>query len=290
MRGNSPCSEGWGPGAHPGAETIRGMQVQRASSILVRVLHVLLATVVLVATLLPLDAGAWGQKGHHLIASLAESQLTPKARLEVARLLSLEPGATLISISTWADEHRSPATAAWHYVNFPRSSCAYDAVRDCPGGQCVVGAIERQLDILKSATNDESRLLALKYLVHLVGDVHQPLHAGFGDDRGGNSYQLQAFGRGTNLHALWDTGLLASRGEDVPAALARLSLMPVDDAARRSSMASAAEESCHIVSGPGFYPGRALPEDYVARYAPIMDRQILLAGGRLAELLNQALR
>lgn len=253
-------------------------------------LHVLLSVVVLVATLLPWEASAWGRQGHHLIASLAEAQLTPKARLELARLLALEPGATLVSISTWADEHRSPATAAWHYVNFPRSSCAYDAVRDCPGGQCVVGAIEQQLDILKSATNDESRLLALKYLVHLVGDVHQPLHAGFGDDRGGNSYQLQAFGRGTNLHALWDTGLLANRGENVPAALARLSQISVDDAARRSSVANAAEESCQIVSGPDFYPGRALTDDYVARNTPVMDRQIVLAEAKLAELINRALR
>lgn len=256
----------------------------------VRVLHVMLCTAILVATMFPRGASAWGQQGHHLVAGLAQSQLTPKARLEVARLLALEPGATLMSISTWADEHRSPATAAWHYVNFPRSSCAYDAARDCPGGQCVVGAIERQFDILKSATHDESRLLALKYLAHLVGDVHQPLHAGFGDDRGGNSYQLQAFGRGTNLHALWDTGLLSHRGDDLPAALARLSRMPLDDAVRRSAAASAAEESCRIVSAPDFYPGRAITDEYIARYMPVMDRQLVLAGARLAELLNRALR
>lgn len=65
---------------------------------------------------------AWGAQGHQVIASLAWAQMTPTARMEVNRLLALEPGETLVSISTWADEHRSPTTAAWHYVNFPRDS------------------------------------------------------------------------------------------------------------------------------------------------------------------------
>jgi len=153
---------------------------------------------------------AWGSEGHQVIALIAQSQLTPKARGEVDRLLKLEPGATLDSVSTWADEHRNPSTAPWHYVNFPRETCVYEQARDCPDGKCVVGAIERQSKILAFATTDEERLAALKFLVHFVGDVHQPLHAGYLDDKGGNTYQLQAFMRGTNLHALWDTVIIRS--------------------------------------------------------------------------------
>jgi len=93
---------------------------------------------------------AWGTQGHQVIASLAWAQITPAAKMEVNRLLALEPGETIVSISTWADEHRSPATAAWHYVNFPRDSCVYDRERDCPDGKCVVGAIEKQTEILQS--------------------------------------------------------------------------------------------------------------------------------------------
>jgi hypothetical protein len=152
---------------------------------------------------LSVTAHAWGTEGHQVIASLAERQLTPAARAEVNSLLALEPGETLVSISTWADEHRSPQTAAWHYVNFPRDSCTYDANRDCPVGKCVIEAINRQADILRSSAPDEKRLTALKYLVHLVADVHQPLHAGYRDDKGGNLYQLQTFMRGSNLHARW---------------------------------------------------------------------------------------
>jgi hypothetical protein len=153
---------------------------------------------------------AWGSDGHQIVAMLAEAQLTPTARKELDRLLAQEPGSTLASISTWADEHRNPATAAWHYVNFPRGDCSYQPERDCPDGKCVVGVLDRQVEVLRTSVDDEKRLNALKYVVHFMGDIHQPLHAGYRDDRGGNSYQLQAFMRGTNLHAFWDSGLIKS--------------------------------------------------------------------------------
>lgn len=162
------------------------------------------------AALAPLHTYAFGTEGHQIVAALAEQRLSDHARAEAGKLLALEPGSTLVSISVWADETRSPSTAAWHYVNLPRDAdCQYDAARDSPDGQCVVAAIERQRRVLASAAPDVERLEALKYLVHFVADVHQPLHAGYADDRGGNKYQVQAFGRGTNLHAVWDSALIA---------------------------------------------------------------------------------
>ena len=120
-----------------------------------------------------------GVAGHRLVATLAEQQLTPRTKSEIDRLLAAELGATLASISTRADESRSPRTAPWHYVNLPRDAdCQYDAARDCPNGQCVVGAIERQLKVLVAAASDTEKLQALKYLVHFVADIHQPLHVG----------------------------------------------------------------------------------------------------------------
>lgn len=144
---------------------------------------------------------AWGFEAHRLIASLAEQQLTPQAQKEIQRLLALEPGATLASISTWADENKSRRTAAWHYVNLPHGDCNYVKARDCPDGACVVEALTAQSAVLKSNAPDAERLTALKYVVHLVGDVHQPLHAGYASDKGGSTYQVQAFGKGKNLHA-----------------------------------------------------------------------------------------
>jgi hypothetical protein len=239
-------------------------------------------------------AGAWGVDGHRLIGDLAQQQLSPKARAEVGRLLNLEPGATLGSIANWADEHRSPADSPWHYVNLPRNGgCRFEAARDCTQGQCVVAAIDRQAAILGARGADADRLKALKYVVHFVADVHQPLHAGFADDRGGNTVQLQAYGRGTNLHAVWDTALVVNW----PGGLERLTREleaaiqgPIAVAARGADPARWAEESCRVVKEDWFYPDRRkLESGYQERAQRIVRAQIILATQRLADLLNRVL-
>lgn len=237
---------------------------------------------------LPLTAQAWGTQGHQVVANLAQAQLSGPARREVERLLALEPGETLASISTWADEHRSPQTAAWHYVNFPRDSCSFEPARDCPDGKCVVHAIDRQLQTLTSQAPDAKRLVALKYLVHLVADVHQPLHAGYLDDKGGNTYQLQAFMRGSNLHALWDIGLISYLNEDAETMSTRLLARPLPDQAHDLNVVHAAQESCRIVGMQGFYPERKVGLDYIARFIPTVEQRLALAGARLANMLNRA--
>jgi hypothetical protein len=234
-------------------------------------------------------AHAWGADGHRMIASFAERNLSAAARTETNRLMALEPGATLVSISTWADEHRSPQTAAWHYVNFPRGDCVYNEQRDCPDGNCVVGAIKRQLQVLASNAPDDKRLSALKYVVHFVGDVHQPLHAGFSDDKGGNKYQLQAFMKGSNLHAVWDTGLLKNLNVEPEAMALRLQKLTVGLPVANLDPVNAAEESCNIVALNGFYPDRLVEVSYIQRYTPVMERRLAAAGARLAGMLNEVL-
>ena len=237
-------------------------------------------------------AQAWGVQGHQVVAAIAWQDLKPAAREQATRLLALEPGQTLVSVATWADEHRSPATAPWHYLNFPRGVCQFEAARDCQDGQCVVGAIERQRAILASSATDAERLWALKYLVHFVADVHQPLHAGYQDDRGGNTVQLRFLMRGSNLHALWDKGLIeqlalndaALMGAVQAQALAPESLINVVPTA-----IDIAEESCRIVAQPGFYPQGDPSPAYVLRMTPVLLQRLALAGRRLAALLNQAL-
>jgi hypothetical protein len=250
-------------------------------------------TVWFVMALLPNGlAFAWGVEGHQVVALVAEKALAPKARAEVDRLLALEPGTTLASVSTWADEHRSPQTAPWHYVNFPRGNCIYQSERDCPDGRCVVAAIDAQSKVLASGAADDERLLALKYLVHFVGDVHQPLHAGYQDDKGGNTYQLQIFMRGSNLHAVWDSGLIKYTNEDAKTIAGRLTSTNGIAAAVGVpwTSAQAAQESCRIVETPGFYPGRLVDAAYIEQFKPVMERRLALAGARLAELLNRLLK
>jgi hypothetical protein len=233
---------------------------------------------------------AWGAEGHRLIGELAESQLTPAARAEVSRLLALEPGASLSSIATWADEIRSRETAPWHYVNPPPGNCSYERARDCEDGQCAVDALIAQVAILQSRDKDEQRLIALKWVVHLVGDVHQPLHAGFKGDKGGNLYQLQAFGRGTNLHSLWDGVLIRNRVGGVDALRAATMTPGIAPAALPQAEAWAVE-SCKIVVTPGFYPdGRFIDPAYVDRWDPVLVARLKVAAQRLAATLNGALR
>lgn len=138
--------------------------------------------------------------------------------------------------------------------------------------------------------SDEKRLKALKYLVHLVADVHQPLHAGYRDDKGGNAYQLQAFMRGSNLHALWDTGLIRNMDEDTGITVKRLVAKHVPRKPLSANIAAAAaEESCRIVGLDGFYPQRKVGMDYVGRFTPVVEQRLELAGSRLAVVLNTVL-
>ena len=235
-------------------------------------------------------AHAFGTEGHDVVALIAQQFLSADAKTKIAALLALEPGETLVTISTWADRTRDKATAAWHYVNLPRdANCEYAAARDCPGGDCVVGAIEAQVQRLASNAAPAERLEALKFVVHFVGDVHQPLHAGFADDKGGNTYQLQAFGRGTNLHAVWDTALIHDIDPSAQSLAKKLIAKASASPAPNFAPAQWASESCKIVSRPDFYPARTLPAEYLTTFEPVVEQRLYLAGLRLAATLNQAL-
>ena len=142
------------------------------------------------ALLLGGNAHAFGSFGHQLIADLAQARLTPEAAGRVDGLLALEGITHLRDISTWADvvrdDPRFKRTAPLHYVNFPRKQCTFVMPRDCANGVCVIGGIAAFSRVLKDPRSSKfERLIALKWLVHLVGDLHQPMHVGYADDRGG---------------------------------------------------------------------------------------------------------
>jgi hypothetical protein len=161
---------------------------------------------------------AWGRIAHRASAKLAESRLSPRTRALIRELL--EPGESLADASTWADDHSReiPGSNAWHFVNVPIWEDHYDP-RHCRGQGCVVSKIaDFKAALLDRNTPPTRRRTALRFLIHLVQDVHQPMHVADRNDRGGNSVQLR-FGRydNTNLHQVWDSGLLsrAYRNEDV---------------------------------------------------------------------------
>lgn len=241
---------------------------------------------ILLCSTVSLDVKAWGELGHHVVASVAQQQLSTNAAMQTQRLLNLEPGQTLVSISTWADEHRDSTTSRWHFVNLPPDSCLYNEARDCPGGDCVVRAIEDQLVVLKSDPSEIKRLQALKFLVHFVADLHQPLHSGFAHDRGGNQYQININGIGSNLHALWDIGLVNHAGANLGVWIEKFNRLPKLTGSMSLNPAQMANESCEIVASRGFYPTHNVPEEYLDRFAPFVASQLEKAASRLARLLN----
>ncbi len=168
-------------------------------------------------------AWAWGPEGHALVADMAQAHLSPAAASEVRRLLSVEGYRRLDQVSSWPDAIRSaePTTGPWHYVDIPLYAVAYSAQRDChvdEHGQrvvemtCVVAKLPEFVHMLADASQgDARRLVALKWVVHLVADIHQPLHAEDDHDRGGNDVRLPWYGQPSNLHAIWDLGIIEHR-------------------------------------------------------------------------------
>ena len=268
----------------------------------------LLPALILLAVAAP--AFGWSKQGHQLVGELAERDLTPAARAEVQRLLAGEPNPTLAGVSTWADEIRAQSrttgnplgelSSRWHYINFERAGCDYVPARECPGGNCVIGAINAQRAILADASQPlQARREALKFLVHFVGDAHQPMHAGFRHDRGGNNFQLNYRGKGapkgegTNLHSVWDYWLVQSAGLDNAAYTARLLQSPLPEGTRLATDNPAAEwtlESCRLIASESAYPRkRRITDAYLDLHRPTAEKRLRQAGARLAALINGAL-
>ncbi len=255
----------------------------------------------LVFSLMPSSVYAWGKQGHEIVALVAEERLDNGVRGEVHALLN---GTTFIQASTWADEERTPETKPWHFVNIPFTENRYDATRFCPEAQCVVGQIERCRAVLADSTAEQSqRHQALKYLIHFVADLHQPLHAGDKTDRGGNEVLVEFLGQTMNavsrtpwnLHAVWDSGILEREVTGVHQYAERLNawlrVQPAG-AFQDGSVVDWAMES-HMIAKESVYafpPTRQLGEDYYRASVPVLNAQLAKAGVRLAKLLNEALR
>jgi hypothetical protein len=247
---------------------------------------------------------AWGDIGHRIVAELAWRQLDAAAKVEVTRLLKVDGADSLPDIASWPDHLRDmpgkeslgKATGPLHYVNFHDDKCHYEPPRDCSGGRCVIGGLEKYVAILRDRhASDAERAEALKFVVHFVGDVHQPLHAGNRDDKGGNEYQVQFEGKGSNLHRVWDSQMLYTRDLKWQAYADRLAAegkvkLPRPIAPFDNPYAQWAEESCKIVAGRGFYPdGHRIDDAYVAKNLPVAETRLREAGKRLADLLNKTL-
>ncbi len=246
----------------------------------------------LILLFIPTLSFAWNTTGHAVVANVAECYLEPKARAAVQELLVDE---TMASVAGWMDRVRSQPdhrhTSTWHWVTIP-DGMTYASSEKNPKGD-VVEAIERMAATLGSDTASiGQKRLALRYLIHMVGDLHQPLHVGNGLDKGGNEFQVRWMGRGSNLHKVWDSGIFEAIGQDHT--VITESLKVVDRRTlrklRRGTPADWAQECVDLRQNAyTVAPGAEIGEEYARAHWDLVCQQLQAGGVRLAWLLNKAL-
>jgi hypothetical protein len=247
---------------------------------------------------------AWDKTGHQTIATIAASHLSPAAQAAVADLLDAKDAASgMTDIADWADRVRRSrdGTSHWHYVDIPVTSDGYDPARDCPDDDCIVAQIGKEIAVVKDKSLLKPvRAEALKFLIHFVGDIHQPMHCADNQDKGGNRITLMAAGKKSNLHAVWDNAVIRAIGSEPADIAATLSAkIPPDVAAQWSTGTPElwANESFLIAKTKIYpqFPGTGttlapivLPESYPASVGTITATQLAKGGLRLAAVLNAA--
>ncbi|MCQ2143700.1 MAG: S1/P1 nuclease [Bacteroidales bacterium] len=238
------------------------------------------------------EARAWGQKGHDVTCSIAERHLTKKAARKISEVLD---GKSIVYWATWLDNaSHTPEysyTQTWHYKDIDPDE-TYETAVLCESGDCVT-AINAQVEALRSGTlNKEAEALALKMLVHLVGDLHCPMHTGRKNDQGGNKWQVQFFNRGTNLHSVWDSDLVEASHKWTFTEWTD-QIDRVDKKTAKALAEGTPDDWCketHEIAEQiyGKTPvGSKISYNYIAESAPVIEDQLLRAGLRLASLLNE---
>ena len=266
-----------------------------------------MAVSAMLACLAAAPAAAWGPEGHSIVAEIAQRRLSPEAAAMVADLLGR--GHSLASIASWADDYRALHldSAGWHFVDIPLAAEDYEEGRDCaqtPQGDCVIHELSRSLrDLTDPTLPPAQRRDALKFVVHLVGDVNQPLHT-VGELRGYNDLSVCYFSSPakndclpTNLHIVWDVGLIRSIFWDWGGYVDYLETDwlpthndPALDAGTPVDWALEAHRAARNVAVAGVAMDAHLGADYLAAVRPTLDRQLAAAGLRLARTLNEALK
>lgn len=254
-------------------------------------MRTILLLVVLFFTL-EISAEDWGKTGHRVTGEIAEQHLSKKAKRTIKKILK---GKSLAWVSTYGDDIKSDPKyreyGPWHYVNLDPEQQEYEASNAAEEGDIIQG-IEKSIEALKDPTTPiEDQEFYLKMLVHLVGDLHQPLHAGRSEDKGGNDLQVRWFNRGTNIHRVWDSHMI----DDFQMSYTEL-------AANSRSLSK--EEEKQIASGDlltWLYESRALSDEiyasveigeklgysYSYEWFPVVREQLQKGGIRLSRLLNQ---
>ncbi|MDA7755200.1 S1/P1 nuclease [Pseudomonadales bacterium] len=266
---------------------------------------ILLSAVLLILS--PVDkASAWGADGHRLICAMAEAKLTPEAKsmlfetLRMGKFLDNNADEDFPEACLWPDKARHTThkgSYEEHFINVPKSEDSVDLARDCAALNCVATAIQRNLVYLSRDAQGKRekarKAAALRFLAHFVGDLHQPLHVGNGEDWGGNKIRVNWYGKKANLHGIWDYEILKKAGITYPDSLEYLQEIKPEDSASdvlawiRTSFRLARDNAYKDTEGNLIASGDTLGDAYFERAKPIVMSQISLSSSRLAYLLNE---
>lgn len=252
------------------------------------------AIVFSILVLMPLNAGAiWGKTGHRTVGAIADNYLKGSTKRALKKLLNHE---SLAFVSTYSDEikadDRYKSFASWHYINMPLD-VEYDVTKQNPKGDLVSGIEKCKTVLLDANASQDDKAFYLRMLIHLIGDLHQPMHVGLAQDRGGNDFKVQWHYRDTNLHKVWDTKILEDYG------------MSYSELANNTAYLSKAEiktiqdgtvidwvNDTHVLTRKVYATvkeGDNLRYDYSYQYLNVARKQLQIAGIRLAKVLNEVL-
>jgi hypothetical protein len=255
------------------------------------------------------DAASWGTEGHTAVGILAVGQLQPEALLALEGIVSPLNKQAMAAACNWPDDLRETdagnSSSPLHYVNIPRGNEVYSVTRDCPEPAhsetadlparfCITEAIKYfAAGIADAQASREQRWQAFAWLCHLVGDLHQPLHAGFADDRGGNDVEVVFNGEAMDLHEFWDTALIQQKAGSWQYLVGELGVFPPAPAGLDWSPDSVDDwtNESHNLDRFTVYPATAnIEAAYALQSWELIQKQIRLAATRLATIINHQLK
>jgi hypothetical protein len=245
----------------------------------------LFSLLVIIAISIPLQSFAWGKKGHALVAEVAFNYLDANTKKIVLQYLD---GMTIEDAATWMDDikndHSYDYLKSWHYTNVEKGQ---NIVSN--DGKNIIGALQQTIKELKNykSLSKEEVKTKICILFHLIGDLHQPLHVGYGEDMGGNKYQINFNNRGTNLHSLYDSGIIEYKGLTLQQCLnskkyTKAELSPIE----KIDVIAWANQSRSYLGTIYSTNGHTVNEAYIDKNYLIIQEQILDAGIRLSSVLK----
>lgn len=258
----------------------------------------------LVSLLLATQALAWGQDGHRLACAVAEDQLTVEGKAFIAEVTALGKfldgkTPTFAEACLWPDAVKYDGyrgSYESHFINVPVEAPSLDIARDCAALDCILAGIQRNLVYLaKPAYGDREKArkaAALRFLGHLIADLHQPLHVSHAEDWGGNRIRVTWFGEETNLHRLWDVGLLQQSGLRWPESRKFLASVSADSGPvdilgwTRDTLSLARKIAYTGPDGKKIVSGDSLGKEYLAHAKPVVIQQLVEGAAHLALVIN----